>query len=258
MEVDVNTTLVHSGTDPCDTEWTSFYAAVQCDSNLNGTFDLSAGDQWAVLGSYTFIVFPAKQAPTITLDDDVCNYTITSACPGDVLSITTLTATPGEDPALIDVEVGMAFTTSFQIDPPPCPSGVCEDAIIGEVTTDESTCNLAGTMVEILDSNGMPVTGSPVTINAMGNYTLPGPFPCGTYTAQIVAGSAPACYEKLGGVEGPFDFVVDGNGTADGANLGTTPQIPTLSQWGLITLALLMMCFGSIKLTYNRRKAFSF
>lgn len=48
--------------------------------------------------------------------------------------------------------------------------------------------------------------------------------------------------------------------TVDLMNTGcATPQIPTLSQWGLICLALLLMIFGALKLsapilTYNQRK----
>jgi len=240
--VDVTAPVVHPGPELCDIVDVFIYAFVQCDADLNGVFDLNNGDQWVEVNSHWYILLPAKQTPIITLDDDVCNYTITPNCPGDVLSITTLTVAPGEDPEPIDVVVGMSCTTTFQVDPPPClPTGVCEDAIMGTVTTDEPTCDLAGTMIEILDSNGIPVAGSPVTIDAMGNYSLPGPFVCGTYTAEIVAGSAPQCYYDLSGTEGPFEFEVDGDGTADGVNFSTQPQVPTLSQWGLIILALLMI-----------------
>jgi len=136
--------------------------------------------------------------------------------------------------------------------------GVCEDAIVGNVNVEEPMCDITGMMVEILDSNGMPVAGSPVAVDAAtGDYSLPGPFPCGAYTVQVVAGTAPICYAQLGGTEGPFAFEINGDGTADGANFGTTPQIPTLSQWGLITLALLMMCFGAVKMANSRRRKFS-
>jgi len=149
----------------------------------------------------------------------------------------------GDDaPALVVAATCAALSNSVEVIRQTCEP--CEDPIMGTVTTDETTCDLAGTMVEILDDMGNPVAGSPVTIAADGSYSLPGPFPCGTYTAQIVTGSAPQCYYDLSGSEGPFQFEVDGDGEADGVNFSTEPQVPTLSQWGLITLALLMMCFG--------------
>jgi len=128
--------------------------------------------------------------------------------------------------------------------------GPCEDSIAGTVTTDESTCVLGGVvMVEILDDMGNPVAGSPVTVAADGSYNLPGPFPCGTYTAELVAASLPQCYTDLNGTTGPEQFVIDGDGEADGANFQTLPQVPTLSQWGLISLALLLMIIGSLKMS---------
>jgi len=126
--------------------------------------------------------------------------------------------------------------------------GPCEDSISGTVTTDETTCDLSGVMVEILDDMGNPVAGSPVTIAADGSYSLAGPFACGTYTATLVAGSLPQCYTDLNGTTGPIEFAVDGDGEADGANFQTLPQVPTLSQWGLISLALLLMIFGAVKI----------
>jgi len=130
-----------------------------------------------------------------------------------------------------------------------CTTGPCQDSITGTVTTDEPTCDLTGVMVEILDDMGNPVAGSPVTIAADGSYTLAGPFACGTYTATLVAGSLPQCYTDLNGTTGPIEFMVDGDGEADGTNFQTLPQVPTLSQWGLISLALLLMIFGAIKIS---------
>jgi|GEM_PF-1204866 len=169
---------------------------------------------------------------TCTNDGDVLNYDFT----GDV-ALENFIAVPADCP----LPTLMGNLT--------CVGCTCEDAITGNINVEEPTCDITGMMVEILDSNGMPVVGSPAMVDpATGDYSLPGPFPCGTYTVEIVVGTAPICYEQLGGTVGPFAFEINGDGIADGANFGTTPQIPTLSQWGLITLALLMMCFGAIKI----------
>jgi len=163
----------------------------------------------------------------------------------------------GDDaPAIVAAATCAVLSNSIEVIREEDCGEPCMDAITGTVTTDETTCDLAGTMVEILDNMGNPVAGSPVTITADGSYNLPGPFPCGTYTALIVTGSAPQCYYDLDGDEGPIAFEVDGDGEADGANFSTQPQVPTLSQWGLITLALLMMCFGAIKIAYRKETLF--
>jgi len=75
--------------------------------------------------------------------------------------------------------------------------------------------------------------------DAMGNYSLPGPFTCGTYSAELVA--APPCYVDEGGDLGPRQFVVNGDGTPDGYNFAPIPtNIPTVGEWGLIILGLMM------------------
>jgi len=76
--------------------------------------------------------------------------------------------------------------TCTVINTPNCPAGTtfnaatcscdddgpCMDAITGNVSVDEPTCSLAGVQVIILDSTGTPVAGSPVTIDANGDYFL--------------------------------------------------------------------------------------
>lgn len=112
---DINVPVVHTGPDPCNSQDAVIYAFVQCDADLDGFFDLNNGDQWILVKTHSYLILPAKQIPIITLDDDVCNYIITPACPIDVLSITSLTAAPGEDPPPIDVEVGMACKNGYRL-----------------------------------------------------------------------------------------------------------------------------------------------
>jgi len=160
------------------------------------------------------------------------------------LNATTVTAACG-DPAATNYDA-----TATCIDNTLCVYGPCGDAITGNVSVDEPTCSIAGVQVIILDSSGMPVAGSPVTIDANGDYFLAGPFTCGNYTAELDLTTLPSCYNELEGETGPVGFTVDGDGEADGANFNNQAMVPTLSQWGLIILALLLMSFGAIKLGY--------
>ncbi len=127
--------------------------------------------------------------------------------------------------------------------------GPCEDSIAGSVSAEDTGCSAAGIEVTIYDATGA-VVGT-ATTDASGNYALMGLYPCGSYTAELTA-NVPDCYINSGGIVGPASFVVDGDGTADGFNFIENPQIPTLSQWGLISLALLLMIIGSLKMTATR------
>jgi len=84
------------------------------------------------------------------------------------------------EPADCDVVV----TANYNCD------GTCEDAIAGTILTDSAGCpsqgsDFSGIEVIITDFAGMPVVGSPAITDAMGNYSLPGPFPCGDYQAEL-------------------------------------------------------------------------
>jgi len=126
------------------------------------------------------------------------------------------------------------------------PCTLCEDSIAGSVTAEDIGCSVDGIEVTIYDATGA-VIGT-ATTDASGNYALMGLYPCGSYTAELTA-NVPDCYTVSGGTTGPIGFEVDGDGTADGANFTENPQIPTLSQWGLISLALLLMIIGSLKMS---------
>ncbi len=130
-----------------------------------------------------------------------------------------------------------------------CTTGPCEDMITGSVVVEETGCSPAGIEVTIYDSTGA-ILGT-ATTDADGNYSLMGLYPCGNYTAELTA-NVPSCYSDSGGITGPIAFTVNGDGTADGVNFTENPQVPTLSQWGLIILALLMMSFGALRLTIRQ------
>jgi len=130
-----------------------------------------------------------------------------------------------------------------------CTVGPCEDMIAGSVIAEDIGCSVEGIEVTVYDSTGA-VAGT-VTTDADGNYALTGLFPCGDYTVELTA-NVPDCYTNSGGNSGPIGFTVDGDGVADGADFMEDPQVPTLSQWGLMILALLLMTFGALRLSYQR------
>ncbi len=168
---------------------------------------------------------------------------------------------------IVGAEVGMnaadltgcfALSNSIEVIREDCDAP-CEDDIAGSINADMG-CDVTGTAVLITDAAGNPV-GMAIA-DANGDYVLAGgPYPCGEYIATLDVASVPACYTDGGGDVGPAGFTVNGDGTADGANFSSFNEVPTLSQWGLMTLALLLMTFGALKLgfvnnaqTYPNRK----
>lgn len=120
----------HSGTG-CASEDQTTYAYVVCDLNGDGDEDCTTGTDDVTItevGSIVITYNAPAQTPTIAIDDEVCNYTITPACPDDVLTPATFTALPGEDPAALDVMVitVAGCMATFSLDPAECPAG-CED-----------------------------------------------------------------------------------------------------------------------------------
>jgi len=128
----------------------------------------------------TVSVSPPAQAPTIMLDDDVCNYTINPACADDVLDSTTTTAAPGEDPAAFDVMVTTAGGCSgtFQVDPELCPiipptcQGIDLAAGLPVVPTEVCSGATADICLTLIDAaEGLVVSGTidgaPVTLTGV-------------------------------------------------------------------------------------------
>jgi len=135
----------------------------------------------------------------------------------------------------------------------------CEDSIAGTISTDTDLCpsqgaDFSGIEVIIIDVlTGLPVAGSPAITDATGNYSLAGPFACGQYSAELNLATVPMCYTSLNGETGPVQFTINGDGTADGFNFSNVMMVPTLSQWGLLILALLLMSFGAIKISILKK-----
>lgn len=127
----------------------------------------------------------------------------------------------------------------------------CEEDISGGVISSDPLCDLSGINIIITAADGTTTT---VSTDADGNFIVPnGPYPCGTYIAEFEDPSLlPSCYTDTGSTD-PITFDVDGDTTTDdGPYFIAGPTIPTLSQWGLITLAILLMTFGALSLSNIR------
>jgi len=147
------------------------------------------------------------------------------------------------------------FTDSEQADcigmmmaapPSTCSNtGPCEDEISGTVFA-PAGCDVSGIEVTVYDDMGNVIVT--LTTDMDGVYdSTPTAYPCGNYTVELT-NNIPQCYEDLMGETGPKPFVIDGDDDdtdTDGQNFMPN-NIPTLSQWGLICLALLLMVYGSL------------
>jgi len=176
----------------------------------------------------------------------------------------------------VDVSVSPSITTTYYVvvecenqiqcidevtitiaDPANCGEPpVCEDNIAGQIIA-PFDCDLSNitVIISLINADGSETIIGNTTTDMDGNYSLPGgPFICGNYSAMLML-PLPDCYADAGGnpgPTGPFTFIVNGDGVADGANFTVNAEIPTLSQWGLIVLALLLVNFGAIQLIFSR------
>ncbi len=168
-----------------------------------------------------------------------------SAAISTVGGVTTLTGyVIADGSTLFDLTIIDANgTTDSVVGGGPCDC-ICEEEITFEVIA--SVCDMTGATIELQDDLGNTITSIPLGDEG-GSGTF-GVQNCGNY--QVVIVNAPSCYTDTGTDVGPRALTVDGIGTTN--VLFITPQdIPTLSEWGLITLALLLMCFGSIVMVGN-------
>jgi len=141
--------------------------------------------------------------------------------------------------------LGMMMATA----PATCSTDVvCEDEISGTVFA-PAGCDVSGIEVTVYDDMGNVL--ATFTTDAMGVYdSTPTAYPCGNYTVELT-NNIPQCYVDLMGETGPKAFVIDGDDDdtdTDGQNFMPN-NIPTLSQWGLICLALLLMVYGALMLS---------
>ena len=151
------------------------------------------------------------------------------------------------DPACGDPTANNYDPDAVCIDNSLCTYDTCEDAIAGTITL--SDCDFTGTIVTIYDSNGDEV--GTTTADADGNYMLAGPFNCGEYAVEL--SNVPTCYSDANGAVGPRSFTINGDGTADGVNFIAIPDdVPTVGEWGLIILGLLMSIVAVVGIRARR------
>jgi len=107
-------------------------------------------------------------------------------------------------------------------------------------------CDMSGATIELQDSYGSTITSA--ALGADGGNGSFGTFPCDAY--QIIITNAPACYTEPGGSAGPRLVVLEGEDVTE--QFTNLPEVPTLSQWGLITLALLLATFGAVTMSATK------
>lgn len=190
----------HSGAG-CANEDQTTYAYVVCDLNTDQDEDCSTGTDDVTItevGSIVITYAPPAQTPTIVIDDDVCNYVITPACPDDVITPATLTATPGEDPPATSFTVTTVNSCmdSFMLDPVECPASnpianlscpaevdICAGSASSINASDgnpdtaaSSTPIYSGTAAGFIDDMGTTMIGDdvidPSLITTIGTYNL--------------------------------------------------------------------------------------
>jgi len=185
---------------------------------------------------------------TCNFYDDTCNADCTAGPFGGVWDAATCACINETTPVN-----GCTDPLAGNYDPAAnCENGscitVCEEEINGAIIVDDPACDVGGIDIFIIAPDGTSIT---VTTAADGTFSVPGgPFPCGDYTAAFAdVSSLPFCYTSTGSTD-PIAFAVNGQGGGnDGPFFFSNPEVPTLSQWGLISLALLLMIYGALKLS---------
>jgi len=110
---------------------------------------------------------------------------------------------------------------------------------------------MTGATIELFDAAGMSL--GTMALGAGGGTGSFGIQACGDYS--MVINGAPACYTDQGGDVGPRAFTVDGTGSTTAINFSLTPaNIPTVGEWGLIILGLLMSITAVVGIRQRRRE----
>ena len=129
-----------------------------------------------------------------------------------------------------------------------CTGCVCEEEVFYNVNALD--CDMTGASIELLDDAGMTI--STMALGLDGGSGSFGIQPCGDYMIAIIG--APACYTERGGDVGPRVFNVDGTGSTTESFSTLVANIPTVGEWGLIILGLLMSITAVVGIRQRREE----
>ena len=107
--------------DNCTSEQEAFYAYYECDTDMNGVLD-----EYVDAGSLQITIYASPQEPNIVKDDNVCNYSVVFACPGDSEGATSVDGSTevngysGNPSEAVEVVTVDGCSTTFNINKPAC------------------------------------------------------------------------------------------------------------------------------------------
>jgi len=258
--------LVSGASIACEPVVENLTVNIFCAANTSNIFTAYAVTNiYPSLDKFAYEVIPAvNNCPVEFIPPD---FVMTGPCDLDIQSSITTTPVDGCPPVpgeitysinyidatlFANAPAGCLFTPVVDaMEPlPACDtcSGGCEDEIMGTVFAPVG-CNVSGIEVTIYDDMGNIVVILTTDMNGIYDST-PTTYPCGNYSVELT-NNLPQCYLDASGETGPKTFIIDGddnNTDTDGQDFMLT-AIPTLSQWGLIVLCLLLMCFGAVKIS---------
>jgi protocatechuate 3,4-dioxygenase beta subunit len=252
------TTASNIGFGPTPTGTATVTGTVFADPNRDGT--RNPGESGVPAGTVVLLVDPVTNAVIAsTVTDANGNYTFTSVPPGNynVRVPTPPGGTSATTPTSVPVTATNGLTTTapnIGFGPAPTGSATINGTVFNDINRDgvrnpNEGVFPPGTVVRLVDPVTDAVIASTVT-DVNGNYTFTN-VPAGTF--NIVVPTPP------GGTSATTPNVVTvtvaAGSTISAPNIGFGPAfdglqtaVPTLSEWGMIIMTLLLMMFGARRL----------
>jgi len=232
-------TMMATAPGPCSDE-------VACEDEISGMVIPPAG---CAVGGITVTIFDDMGNVVITLTTDAAGMYDSSpiAYPcGDYTAQLTANI-----PSCYSDANGETGPKPFTIDDDPSNNDTDGTDFMAE---EPPPCNISVEVSEIMcDNNETPQDGTDDIITITVTITSTGPWTAGDGTTGVDGGTyvfpatlANNALNMMFSVDGEPDCSTEFSMIVTDCDV---PAIPTLSQWGLIVLALLMMCFGAIKMS---------